>query len=277
MKTKVILMLAITALATSSCARMTFYKTPDLSGEETGIKFYTPKPYLLVARTGNKDKPVEVQIIYLPDLSDARYAKPTAGYGSADISVTLSNGMLTNFGSKTDATIPALMTALGGFDQAIATASKIRKETDLLHPQAGVNYTDYGTSLINVATDLRTAMGKAQGQILTRNEKESGEKIAKNIEESGQLLKGPGGEQNLLSVLTNLRSASKTWGENIATSPASAVDGKFIRDQLDRLKSELDRIIKAITPKKEPESAFALYEIDNSKAGQTKLIEIKFE
>ena len=50
-------------LALNGCARVAFYKDKDLKGGETGVKFYTPKPYLLIARTGAKDKPVDVSVI----------------------------------------------------------------------------------------------------------------------------------------------------------------------------------------------------------------------
>ncbi|MET3115819.1 hypothetical protein AAKU64_000022 [Undibacterium sp. GrIS 1.8] len=260
---------------TVSCARMQFFTNPDLSGAETGIKFYTPKPYLLIARTGNKDKPVDVQSIYIPDLSKPIYAKATPGYGSADVSIALSNGMLTNFGSKTDSSIPALITALGGFDQALAGASKTRKETDLLKPQSGVNYNEQGIALKQIAADLNTTIKSAQPLQLTQNEQKTGSEIATQIEAAGKLLIGPTGEQNLLAALTNLKATSKSWSEHIIASKAPGAPGMAIRDNLDRLKGELDGVIEKISPQRDDAPTFTLYEIDNT-TGTTKLIEVKF-
>ena len=262
------------ALVLSSCARMQFYTRPDLSGEETGIKFFTPRPYLLVARTGSEEKPVDVQVLYLPDLSKPIYAKASPGYGSADVSIALSNGMLTAFGSKTDSNISGLLTALGGLDKDLASASKTRKETGLLVPNAGINYTEQGTILVKVATDLKATTAKAPLSELTQNEKDAGAEISGQIDSAGQMLMGPGGEQNLLAALTNLKAASKAWSERIGKAKPGPVP-PGVRDVLDRLKTELDGVVATLSPKPEDPPTFTLYEIDNS-SGPTRLIEVKF-
>jgi predicted component of type VI protein secretion system len=63
------------AAVVSGCAGVSFYSDPELK-KLTGIPVYAPKPYLLVARTGAKDKPVDVSIVYLNDTSKVVYAKP---------------------------------------------------------------------------------------------------------------------------------------------------------------------------------------------------------
>jgi hypothetical protein len=274
MRTVRLVALLSLALVLSSCARMQFYTKPDLSGEETGIKFFTPRPYLLVARTGSEEKPVDVQVLYLPDLSKPIYAKASPGYGSADVNITLSNGMLTNFGAKTDSNIAGLLTALGTLDKDLATAGKTRKETGLLVPNAGVNYTEQGTVLVKIATDLKATTAKAPLTELTQNEKDAGAELAGQIDSAGKLLMGPAGEQNLLTALTNLKTASKSWSDRIGKSKATA-GPPGLRDVLDRLKTELDGVITKISPKAEDPPTFTLYEIDNS-SGTTRLIEVKF-
>src|SRR5687768_13568288 len=92
------------------CARFQFYNNSDLTGAETGIKYYTAKPYLLVARTGNKDKPVEVSVVYLPDMKNPVYASPRSGLGSSNLTLSLSNGMLTAMGQQTDTKVPEMLT-----------------------------------------------------------------------------------------------------------------------------------------------------------------------
>lgn len=66
---------ALAALAlVAGCAEIKIYKSPDLLEESrTGLPFYAANPYLLVARTGAKDKPLDVSVIYLPDLSKPLY------------------------------------------------------------------------------------------------------------------------------------------------------------------------------------------------------------
>lgn len=86
--------LAVSAAALSGCAGVDFYSDPGLK-KPTGIPIYGAKPYVLVARTKAKDKPVEVSIQYLTDRSQVIYAKPRSGFGSADLKLSLSNGQLT--------------------------------------------------------------------------------------------------------------------------------------------------------------------------------------
>ncbi len=275
MKNFRLIAILIFVFATTSCARMQFFTNSELKGDETGIRFYTPKPYLLVARTGNADKPVEVQSVYIPDLSKPTYAKATPGYGSADVSIALSNGMLTNFGSKTDSNIPALLTALGGFDQALATASKTRKETDLLKLQAGINYKEQSDRLKKIAGDLKAIATGGESSPLTRNEIDAAPILASQILAASDLILGPTGEQNLLVALTNLKTVSKSWATQISSSKAPGTLGMAARDKLDKLKIELDGVIEKISPQKEEPPTFTLYEIDNT-AGTTRLIEVKF-
>ena len=106
------------AIALSGCAGLQFYSDQNLQTQETGVKFYYPKPYLLVSRTGAKDNPVQVSVIYLPDQSKPIYAKLKSGYGSADLSLAFQNGILTNIGQKTDTKIPETIAALAGMATA---------------------------------------------------------------------------------------------------------------------------------------------------------------
>ena len=105
----------------SGCAGVSFYSDPTLQNE-TGIPIYGSKPYLLVARTGAAEKPVEVSIVYLSDPQKIIYAKPRSGFGSANLKLSLANGQLTEFGQETDTKIPDLIDSLSGFITARAAA-----------------------------------------------------------------------------------------------------------------------------------------------------------
>ena len=71
------LIVPVFSIALSGCGHLSF---TNKDGTETGAKYYTPKPYLLVSQTGAKDKPIEVQVVFLPDLSSPTYVKPISGW-----------------------------------------------------------------------------------------------------------------------------------------------------------------------------------------------------
>jgi hypothetical protein len=146
-----IVTLTLLAVLFTACARVAFYSDAKLKHGETGVKFYTPKPYLLVARTGAKDKPVEISIIYLPDLSHPIYAKSKTGLGTTDLSLTIANGVLSTVGVKTDSKVPELLTAIGSLTTSVATAAKTASGI----PQAGIDYTETGQTLVTIADDVK--------------------------------------------------------------------------------------------------------------------------
>jgi hypothetical protein len=123
------------------------------TGNEEGIRFYRPHPYLLVteepppktdAETGSaaadKPKPKKAklssdtqsapaadtgkwyaQIIWLPDKSENYAIQVKSGLGTIDSSVTLKDGWeLTQFGGKIDTKVPETITAISGLLQAAA-------------------------------------------------------------------------------------------------------------------------------------------------------------
>lgn len=103
------LAIALIALATSGCAGLDVYSTPDASGTPTGLKFYTAKPYVLVSRSA-ADKPVEAKVVYLPDLANPLYAKPRSGMGILKYTLALNDGgMATSLNQETDAKLPEMV------------------------------------------------------------------------------------------------------------------------------------------------------------------------
>jgi len=103
------LAIALIALATSGCAGLDVYSTPDASGNPTGLKFYTAKPYVLVSRSA-ADKPVEVKVVYLPDLANPLYARPRSGIGFLKYTLALNDGgMATSLNQEVDAKLPELV------------------------------------------------------------------------------------------------------------------------------------------------------------------------
>jgi hypothetical protein len=122
---------ALAAVLLAGCAGFEFYENPELKGPETGMKFYTPKPYLLVGRVGGTEKPVDISVVYLPDLSKPVYAKARSGWGSSNLTMSLSDGRITQFGQQVDnnaaqslTALQSLITALGGGGPSAALAMR---------------------------------------------------------------------------------------------------------------------------------------------------------
>lgn len=97
--------LAGLSLLLLSCATVKFYQDPALT-TETGLRFYSPKPYLLVEYDGTKTVNLKTSIVYLPDRSDPQYIRIKPGIGSSALKLELTNGMLASYGLTTDTKIP---------------------------------------------------------------------------------------------------------------------------------------------------------------------------
>ena len=98
---KSLIYLVVIVVIFNSCATVKFYEDSELQNE-SGIEFFAPKPYLLVERNAIKDVAIKSTIIYLPDLNRPKYAKLRSGFGSSDLQLSLSNGMMTAQQDKTD-------------------------------------------------------------------------------------------------------------------------------------------------------------------------------
>jgi hypothetical protein len=272
------MMAILVVTCVSGCARFAFYSDANLSGVETGVKFYTPKPYLLVARTGSKDKPNDISVIYIPDLSHPIYAKPMVGIGANNLTLALSNGILTTLGQQTDSKIPELLTALGGFATSVATARKTSREASLLTPQAAPDYSQVSIDLAKIASDLSNliAQGKAT-KTLTELEMQAATGIVNALTGASQLLSDPTkAELNVPSVVVNLKSALDIWSKQIQEASAGTKGIELqIRSQITTLKGKAQQILSKLAPMEPGETEFSLYEIDNS-SGVTILREMKF-
>ncbi len=97
----------------SGCAHLDF-------GNDKGLTYYDPKPYLFVSTT--KDCVTNATIVNLPETK--KEVKFKSGYGTADLSVNLSNGMITSVNQKTDTNIPATITSIASLGTAAAGVMK---------------------------------------------------------------------------------------------------------------------------------------------------------
>ena len=95
-------------VAASGCARVEVRPVKD--GYTDGIRFYRPDLYLLVTEDG--DKKTKGQIVALPDKTQEYFVRTTAGFGSVEANVTLTDGWnLTGLDSKADSKVSELITA----------------------------------------------------------------------------------------------------------------------------------------------------------------------
>ncbi len=126
------LLLTISIILLSSCSSVKFYNA-STQEEEDGVQFYYPKPYLLVTystKDGGKDLTLSTQIIYLPDLVNPKYAKLKSGFGASNLSIGLSNGILTAVGQQSDSKIPETISSIAGLATAISGLQNSRDKLD---------------------------------------------------------------------------------------------------------------------------------------------------
>jgi hypothetical protein len=116
--------LVVAAFGFGGCANITFYADKNLT-QPTGIKLHLPKPYLLITKPADPEKPATAQIVSLPDPDEESgviYAKRTGFVGSTDLSVTWTNGAVSTLGAKADPKADAFLTALVGAAKALEAA-----------------------------------------------------------------------------------------------------------------------------------------------------------
>jgi hypothetical protein len=108
-KLKVILVVA-TFLVIAGCATVKVYSDAEMT-KETGLRYYTLKPYLLVEYRAEKDNTVKTTVVYLPDMASPQYMVVKPGIGSGEVKMTLKNGALETYGVITDSKLPESMAA----------------------------------------------------------------------------------------------------------------------------------------------------------------------
>jgi hypothetical protein len=121
---QIVSVISLFALLTlSGCATVKFYSDPDLK-KETGLRYYTLKPYLLVEYKAEKDNTVKTNVVYLPDLFDPQFMKARTGIGKNDIKMTFANSALVSYGAVSQSQIPELMEAFANMLSKSAYAAQ---------------------------------------------------------------------------------------------------------------------------------------------------------
>lgn len=103
---------------------------------DAGLSYYEPAPYLFVAVT--KECVSSATVVSLPGVK--RAVKFGRGYGSADLSVALDNGMLKSAGQKTDTKVPETITSFAALGTAMAAMSVEKGAKQLVCVPSAVLY-----------------------------------------------------------------------------------------------------------------------------------------
>ncbi len=98
------------SLLMSGCASVKIYSDASLK-RETGLRYYTLKPYLLVEYQSVKDNTIKTSVVYLPDLLSPQYVRLKPGIGATNAKLTFANSALASYGAETDSQLPKAMDA----------------------------------------------------------------------------------------------------------------------------------------------------------------------
>ncbi len=276
---KIALTIAAISLA-PSCANVTFHSDAALK-KQTGLKYYTAKPYILIGPTGNKDAPMKAEIISLPDLENPTYAKYHPGWGSHNFSLAVaSSGNLSSYGQTADSKGPETIAALSGLVTSAATMTSAVKAATTATAAAGGGSKGFISSTSTTAesavvNDVRQAINQLQN--ISAIPEEAGlvalnrpvaEKLIDALNEwlkPKSPLDQPDPESGLAQISENIKSKMIPDATHVAAAVA-------INSCYDKAKKHVDSAIKAIESGKPPKQDFKLFEI-KMEAGRTRLIQ----
>ena len=108
----------VVCLAVSGCAHI------DFGGD--GLTYYDPKPYLFVSTT--KECVTTATVVTIPEAK--KVMKFVSGYGSSELSATLSNGMIVSVGQSRHGKVTGTEIA---FWELWMTSTSWRARTDQRH------------------------------------------------------------------------------------------------------------------------------------------------
>ncbi|MCU0458700.1 MAG: hypothetical protein MUE37_06365 [Bacteroidales bacterium] len=136
----------VAGILLTGCATVRVYSDADLK-QETGLRFYTLKPYLLVEYMAEKDNRVKTSVIFLPDLANPQFMVLKPGVGSSELKMAFKNSALESYGVAVDSQLPESMEAFAAMLSKSAYAAQAFEGAPPFTPPAeGESLTDPGTS-----------------------------------------------------------------------------------------------------------------------------------
>ncbi len=134
--------MAVSIILLAGCATVKVYSDADLKNE-TGLRCYTLKPYLLVEYLAEKDNTVKTTVVYLPDLATPQFMVLKSGLGSSELKMSFNNSALESYGVVADSKLPESMEAFAAIlsKSAYATQAFTGPETPgTLNPEPGTSF-----------------------------------------------------------------------------------------------------------------------------------------
>ncbi|WP_334170078.1 hypothetical protein [Zoogloea sp.] len=257
--------LMVTALG--GCAGVNFYADPALKNP-TGIPIYGSKPYLLVVRTKSEEKPIDVSILYLPDPSKVIYADPRSGFGTAKLTLNLTQGQMTSFGQDIDMKVPELLGAFTGVLTGRATAAKTLAEADQI--KAAIPKTAQSSELLdatvldkikNLYSDLDGPVFKSELASLDGSQVAIINTLKLNLKTVIDNANKPAKKAMLDAAVATLPDDLKTFSK-LPDPPNPSGPTSPALQRIKVFKGVAAEILKTLTPKEaEPADVFELYEI----------------
>jgi len=262
--------IAALALGPAACAGVRVYSDPAMT-HETGIKVFTPKPYLLVSRTGAKEQPVELSIVYLPDTRAPLYIRQQRGWGSSDLGVTLANGMLADFGAKSDSRTPEAFSSMGTLLTAAAGAYKTSREQLTALGAAAHDDLDEASQIVALIAQemVKSTSGSSPA---TAPQAADAREIAATLNDVSAALADPMQANDIELALAKLSGVVTAIDALKMDSPPTGNNRvTMYNSRIDTLKHELQRVVEKIDAPQP--AAFELYEI-RQENGRTSLVRV---
>ena len=125
-------------LAFIGCAPVKFNTNPGLT-ENTGLKYYTVKPFLFVEKDPVNGSITKATVVYLPDLVNPQYIVVKGGIGSKKIDLKLADGSINTFGLDSDTKIPESLNALASLISKGTTAVTDLSAMKVIPPAAAAS------------------------------------------------------------------------------------------------------------------------------------------
>lgn len=145
-KLAILAALTVSGILLTGCATVKIYSDAGLKNE-TGLRFYTLKPYLLVEYLAEKDKTVKTSVVYLPDLSDPLFMVLKPGVGSSELKMAFKNSALESYGVAVDSQLPESMESFAAMLSKSAYAAQAFEGAPPFTPsEEGEQPTDPGDS-----------------------------------------------------------------------------------------------------------------------------------
>jgi hypothetical protein len=259
----------------SGCAGVDIYSDATLT-HKTGIAIYAPKPYLLIARTDAKDKPMDISIIYLPDEQRVSYAVPRSGFGSTKLAMSLANGQLTSFGQDSTLKMDDITGPLAAILTANAGASKTRAEADAIRYELhGADTVKAGQGVTTIASDMAARIKNGDLAGLNKSDRDIVVNAQRVLKVAGETLSNP----EAAPLAKDQLAAVKTQAELLDKLPDASAAGtkmdvglQYVQTWVNEL-NKLHGIAQKEVEPKAPKPTFELYEIIRGTGGtQLRLI-----